>query len=76
MDASIPMMLLWGAIALVTVTIALGELRARRRADDELLLIAAEQRRLAVHRAKVRADVQRAIAQEFSEDPEQWREAA
>ncbi len=76
MDASIVMMLLWGAIALVTATIALGEIRARGREDDELLWIAAEQRRLAIHRAKVRADVRRAIARDFSEDPEQWREAA
>lgn len=76
MDASIVMVLLWGAIALVTITIALGEIRARGRADDELLWIEAELRRLATHRARIRADVQRAIAQQLSEDPDRLQKAA
>ncbi len=76
MDASIVMVLLWGAIALVTVVIALGEIRARGRENDELLWIEAEQQRLAIHRARVRADVRRAIAQEFSEDPDRLQKAA
>jgi hypothetical protein len=75
MDASNVMVMLWGAVVLVTVTIALGELRARGRENDELLWIAAEQRRLAIHRARIRADVRRAIAQQYSEDPEQLQEA-
>jgi hypothetical protein len=76
MDASIVMVLLWGAIALVTVVIALGEIRARGRADDDLLWVEVDLRRLAIHRTRIRADVQRAIAQQLSEDPKQDQEAA
>jgi hypothetical protein len=76
MVASIVMVTLWGAVVLLTVTIAIGELRARGRENDELIWIEAEQRRLAIHRASIRADVRRALAQQVSEYAEQWREAA
>jgi hypothetical protein len=67
---------LWVVVALVSGAIYLDQLRASRRYDDEVFLIAVAKRKAAVRSAKARAKIRRAFALRYGLTPDDWRDAA